>query len=870
MDATSEDATAVDAAVVDAAVVDAAVHDAAVVDATVVDATVDAAVVDSGNTDACTAESNQAFCGRLQKTCGHVVGTDNCGVTRDVADCGTCALNQTCDTTNRCTLPTYTLGGVVSGLAGSGLVLSLSGTESLPRTSNGSYTFAKALDNGSSYIVVVQGQPTNPWQTCTTTTNAQGTINLANVTDVNVACTTNRYDVGGTINGLVGAGLVLQNNASDDLAPTADGTFTFPTKVASNTNYAVTIATQPSGQTCSVAAGDGKVTGQAVTTVQIECSTNAYSVGGTVTGLAGTGLHLKDTVSNQVVDVGGTSFAIGSFLSGASYNIVVDQNPTSKWQTCSTTANGSGTVGDGDISNVTVNCTTNQYHLSGTITGLLGSGIVLSNLTQTTTLAALATTFSFTRALDSGVAYTVTVTTSPTHPTQHCTLSSSSGVVAGADISNVEISCTTTPFRIGGSVTGLLGTGLMLQNNGGDDLPIPTNGAFTFTSTVLDHHTYAVTVLAQPESPWQTCLTSSSAGTVENQDITNVGIHCTTKTYAVGGSISGLSSTAGITLTLINNADSSTIASALLHNNQSATVSVSSSVSFTLTTTQPTDPWQTCSISHSTDTVTGTAISDVNVTCTTNHYTVGGTVTGMTGSGLVLRNGSDDLAVSGSFTFPTTVASSSTYAVTVVTQPTNPWQNCTVSNGTGTVTGTPITHVAVSCTTNSYNVNGTVSGLVSTGTGITVTLEGTAQSRTFTSTNGYTPFSVLSGATYTVVTTTNPTNPWQTCSVANPTGTVGGTAITDVNITCTTNHYTVGGTVTGLLGSGLVLKNNGTDDLPISVNGPFTFTTTVASSSTYAVTVVTQPTTPSQPARLFPCHQFGRLLRSSLSAVAHA
>ena len=168
-DATVVDATAVDAAVVDATVVDAAVVDATVVDATVVDATVDAAVVDSGHADACTAESNQAFCGRLQKTCGHVVDTDNCGVTRDVADCGPCALNQTCDTTNRCTLPTYTLGGVVSGLAGSGLVLSLSGTEALPRTSNGSYTFAKALDNGSSYIVVVQGQPTNPWQTCTTT-----------------------------------------------------------------------------------------------------------------------------------------------------------------------------------------------------------------------------------------------------------------------------------------------------------------------------------------------------------------------------------------------------------------------------------------------------------------------------------------------------------------------------------------------------------------------------------------------------------------------------------------------------------------------------------------------------------------------------
>ena len=111
-------------------------------------------------------------------------------MTRDVSDCSTCALNQVCDTTNLCLLPTYTVGGEVSGLTGNGLVLSLSGTEALPRSSNGSYTFAKALDNGSSYTVAVQGQPTNPWQTCTTT-HAHGTIHLANVTNANVACVIN-------------------------------------------------------------------------------------------------------------------------------------------------------------------------------------------------------------------------------------------------------------------------------------------------------------------------------------------------------------------------------------------------------------------------------------------------------------------------------------------------------------------------------------------------------------------------------------------------------------------------------------------------------------------------------------------------------
>ena len=92
----------------------------------------------------------------------------------------------------------------------------------------------------------------------------------------------------------------------------------------------------------------------------------------------------------------------------------------------------------------------------------------------------------------------------------------------------------------------------------------------------------------------------------------------------------------------------------------------------------------------------------MDITCTTNQYTVGGTVSGLLGTGLVLQNnGTDDLPIgaNGSFTFTTTVASSSIYAVTVSTSPKGPLENCTVSNDTGTVTGTTITNVAVTCST---------------------------------------------------------------------------------------------------------------------------------------------------------------------------
>jgi hypothetical protein len=83
-------------------------------------------------------------------------------------------------------------------------------------------------------------------------------------------------------------------------------------------------------------------------------------------------------------------------------------------------------------------------------------------------------------------------------------------------------------------------------------------------------------------------------------------------------------------------------------------------------------------------------------------YTVGGTVTGLNGAGLVLRdNGGDDLAVSasGMFTFATKVANGAAYAVSVYTQPSNPTQTCTVTNGSGTMGSINITTVTVACVT---------------------------------------------------------------------------------------------------------------------------------------------------------------------------
>ena len=79
-------------------------------------------------------------------------------------------------------------------------------------------------------------------------------------------------------------------------------------------------------------------------------------------------------------------------------------------------------------------------------------------------------------------------------------------------------------------------------------------------------------------------------------------------------------------------------------------------------------------------------------------YSVGGTVSGLSGTVVLQDNGGDNLSDSaiGGFTFATGLTAGSAYDVTVQTNPAG--QTCTVANGSGTVASADITNVAVTCT----------------------------------------------------------------------------------------------------------------------------------------------------------------------------
>jgi hypothetical protein len=88
-------------------------------------------------------------------------------------------------------------------------------------------------------------------------------------------------------------------------------------------------------------------------------------------------------------------------------------------------------------------------------------------------------------------------------------------------------------YTIGGTVTGLTGSGLVLQNNGSGDLAVPVSGAFIFVTGLAGGSSYAVTVKTQPSSPTQNCVVTSGSGTVQAANITDITVACAPSPFTV-------------------------------------------------------------------------------------------------------------------------------------------------------------------------------------------------------------------------------------------------------------------------------------------------------------------------------------------------
>lgn len=132
------------------------------------------------------------------------------------------------------------------------------------------------------------------------------------------------YAVSVTVSGLNAPGLVLQNNAGDNLAVSANGVSTFATAVAAGASYAVTVLAQPDApaQVCSVSNGTGVMGSANVTNVAVSCrdaARFAYVANGDQT----LSVYSLDTGTGAMTSVGPTA-ALGSSTSSQLTNVIAD------------------------------------------------------------------------------------------------------------------------------------------------------------------------------------------------------------------------------------------------------------------------------------------------------------------------------------------------------------------------------------------------------------------------------------------------------------------------------------------------------------------------------------------------------------------
>ena len=254
------------------------------------------------------------------------------------------------------------------------------------------------------------------------------------------------FTVGGSISGLTGS-VTLRNNGGNDLIRSANGSFTFTTALTTGSAYAVTVSTQPTGQTCTVSNGSGTIASTNVTNVTVSCVTNplpTFTVGGAISGLTGV-VTLRNNGGNDLVSNANGSFTFSTSLTtGSAYSVTVFTQPAG--QTC-TVGNGSGTIGSANVTNVTVNCVTNStptFTVGGTVAGLTGS-VTLRNNGGNDLIRNANGSFTFATALAPGSAYSVTVSSQPAGQT--CAVSGGSGTIASANVTNVTVTCSaiTTP-----------------------------------------------------------------------------------------------------------------------------------------------------------------------------------------------------------------------------------------------------------------------------------------------------------------------------------------------------------------------------------------------------------------------------------------
>lgn len=344
-----------------------------------------------------------------------------------------------------------TVGGVIqldlkNPIAGgmpAGLLLS-DGTDSqMPVPAGAStFTFPTALYTGQLYAVSVNRSPTG--LTCTVT-DGVGRIGSGMPTQVVVTCSDLSFSLGGSISGLSAIGLVLTDGIDALAVQAGRNAFTFPTQLAYDSNYSVSVQSEPPGLACTVsgATGKGKIATSDVSSVSVVCSDLSYTLGGTISGLVSGGLTLADATEALAVPTGAQIFDFPTPLAfGAEYQVSIQAQPAG--ETCSFNGDSNaGRMTANGVNTVSLNCSMNAYTLGGAIAGLNYSGLLLTDGTDALAPGVDAVTFTFPTALAFETRYLVSVLTQPLGLA--CSVLNGEGQMLAGNVTSVAVDCIPNP-----------------------------------------------------------------------------------------------------------------------------------------------------------------------------------------------------------------------------------------------------------------------------------------------------------------------------------------------------------------------------------------------------------------------------------------
>jgi fibronectin type 3 domain-containing protein len=276
-------------------------------------------------------------------------------------------------------------------------------------------------------------------QKCEPRAGRQVTVSLDSAAAIVVVGETRQFSA--TVSGVSEQGVTWSVRESGGGTISLGGLYTPPSIQGTDHVVATSVADASKSATAAV-----RVIVPCTDTVTTDC-TPVYRLGGNVSGLAGSGLVLRTAdEADLAVAASATRFGFSTFLpAGSAYSVSVAAQPTNPWQTC-VVSNGSGTMGNGDVNNIVVGCTTNRYALRGSISGLVGAGLVLRTMGEPDlSVPPGSTIFAFAYSLASGSSYAVAVASRPSNPDQDCTVSNASGKVLGRDIADVAVNCLPAP-----------------------------------------------------------------------------------------------------------------------------------------------------------------------------------------------------------------------------------------------------------------------------------------------------------------------------------------------------------------------------------------------------------------------------------------